>query len=119
MLLNKGAENIELAAEFFHTGSEGVDKSECCQLGNALWETLLNWRSGRAGGDWLDGLRGGQPQAAGAVLAGAVFLPGSSKVRGRTPTAFHHSAQQPCWALPWVIAATISLNSERVEARLN
>ena len=40
MLLNIGAENIELCSASFHTGSESVAKSECRQLGNAVWEVL-------------------------------------------------------------------------------
>ena len=40
MLLNIGAENIESAPGSFHTGSEGVARSECCQLGKAVWEKL-------------------------------------------------------------------------------
>ena len=40
MLLNIGAENIELCSASFHTGSEGVAKSECRQLGKAVWEKL-------------------------------------------------------------------------------
>ena len=44
MLLNIGAENIELAPGSFHTGSEGVARSECCQLGKAVWEK----RSGKS-----------------------------------------------------------------------
>ena len=34
------AENIELAPGSFHTESEGVAKSGCRQLGNAVWEVL-------------------------------------------------------------------------------
>ena len=56
MLLDNGAENIELAPGSFHAGSENMENSECCQLGNAV-----GWRSGRAVGGRLDRLRGGLP----------------------------------------------------------
>jgi len=61
MLLNKGAENIELAPGSFHTGSESVDKSECCQLGKAVWEKLSAGDPGGLVGGWADRLRGGAP----------------------------------------------------------
>jgi hypothetical protein len=44
MLLDIRAENTELAPGSYHAASEGVAKSECRQLGNAV-----GWRSGRAG----------------------------------------------------------------------
>jgi len=61
MLLDIGAENIELAPGSFHIGSEGVDKSGCRQLRNAV-----NRGSRRAAGGWPDRLRNGQPQVAGS-----------------------------------------------------
>jgi hypothetical protein len=59
--LNIGAENIELCFASFHTGSEGVARSECCQLGKAVWEKLSAGDPGELVGGWPDRLRGGAP----------------------------------------------------------
>ena len=61
MLLDIRAENIESAPGSFHNGSEGVAKSECRQLGNAVWEVLSVGGPGGGGDGWPGGLCGGAP----------------------------------------------------------